>query len=100
MFDCGINKTMHELSNQIMMQEENTIVRVVQEAGYSINKEQLTKALTDAHSFYNQGYDEGFNDGYSKAFMDIIANLRVMYIAFGGSEAAKNLDKDDQDENS
>lgn len=98
MFDCGIDRVIHEISNQIMQQEENTVVRVVQEAGYNINKEQLTKALTDSESFYKQGYDDGYDKGYHKAFMDIIGNLRAMYIAYFGSDAAINLDEDDQDE--
>lgn len=63
MFNCGIDRVTTELSNQIIMQEENTIVRVVQEAGYKVNKEQLTKALTDAKAFYKDGYNDGYYDG-------------------------------------
>ena len=84
MFDCGISRAAYELSNQIMAQEENTIVRVVQEAGYSINKEQLTKALTDARSFYDQGYDEGYDKGYKNAYGEMYNILNANYRSYTG----------------
>ena len=63
MFNCGIDRVTTELSNQIIRQEEDTVVRVVQEAGYKVDKKQLTKALTDARAYYKDGYNDGYYDG-------------------------------------
>lgn len=63
MFNCGIDRVITELSNQIIRQEEDTVVRVVQEAGYKIDKKQLTKALTDARDYYKDGYADGYYVG-------------------------------------
>lgn len=63
MFNCGIDRVVTKLSNQIIKQEEDTVVRVVQEAGYKVDKNQLTKALTDAKAFYKDGYNDGYEEG-------------------------------------
>ena len=95
MFDCGITKTIHEIANQVMRDEENTIVRVVQEAGYNIDKEQLQKALTDSHSFYDQGYNEGYDVGFKAAYEEMMTSLRTNYSAYVGEDIINDHKQED-----
>ncbi len=55
MFDCGIHKIQQEMETQF----EDNVLKAVQKVGISIDKPQLERALTDAKSFYDDGYKDG-----------------------------------------
>jgi hypothetical protein len=47
---------------------ENECVKVCQNYGFDVDKERLTRALTDARKFY----DEGYRDGKAAAMDEIV----------------------------
>ena len=44
------------LAKDVVIDMEDNIIRAVQEVGINVYKERLVKALTDARSFYDEGY--------------------------------------------
>lgn len=55
LFDCGIHKIQQEMETQF----EDNVLKAVQKVGIDIDKPQLERALTDANSFYEDGYKDG-----------------------------------------
>ena len=80
MFDCGINTLTNEISNNLIKQEENYIVKAVQETFIDIDKEKLEKCLYDSKSFYDDGYKEGYDKGYEDALFAILENLKLIML--------------------
>jgi rubrerythrin len=44
---------------QMRMEQEGHILKAVVDVGVNVNKERLFKALSDAKSFYEEGYADG-----------------------------------------
>ena len=82
MFDCGIHITMQDLSNQITKDQENFIVRAVQELYVDIDKEKLEKCLYDSKSFYDDGYKEGYDKGFEDALCSLLTHIKTDYAAY------------------
>ena len=80
MFDCGINTLTNEISNNLIKQEENYIVKAVQETFIDIDKEKLEKCSYDSKSFYDDGYKEGYDKGYEDALFAILENLKLIML--------------------
>lgn len=84
MFDCGITTRIQELSDQIIHDQENCIVRAVQELYVDIDKEKLEKCLYDSKSYYDEGLREGYKDGYLEALSQLHEIIEDKYINAGG----------------
>lgn len=78
MFDCGITIRTQELTNQIIHDQENGIVRAVQKLYVDIDKEKLEKCLYDSKSYYNKGYQEGYQD----ALCSLLNYINTDYAAY------------------
>ena len=63
-----INKKLIETGKAFALEFDNEIMKVVWEAGFNVNKEELAKALAYDRDQYNKGYDEGYNEGWSKGY--------------------------------
>lgn len=59
MFDVGIN----QIAKIISKSYDDCCIKVVREVGFDIDKAKLEKALTDAKSYYDEGYKDGYEDG-------------------------------------
>ena len=45
-----------QITDAMIVEHEDNIVRAVQNIGIDVDKERLQKALTDSKSFYDEGY--------------------------------------------
>ena len=45
---------------------ENECLQIAQTFGFDVNRDQLIKALTDAHRFYDDGYEAGKRDAMAR----------------------------------
>ena len=62
MYESPINKVVGEIQSQIIKQDdENIIYAVKQAAGYSVDKNELIKALKYDREQYEKGYRDGLN---------------------------------------
>ena len=60
MYECPIQKITTELQMQIIQgEEEQVLCEVNQAVGYSVNKEELLKALSYDREQYQKGYADG-----------------------------------------
>ncbi len=84
MFDCGITTRTQELSNQIIHDQEDCIVKGVQELYIDIDKEKLEKCLHDSKSYYDEGYKDGYKDGYLEVLSQLHEIIEDKYIDAGG----------------
>ena len=79
MFDCGISSYISEISNQLIKEQDNNIVKAVQEMYVKIDKEKLDRCLYDSKSFYDQGFKEGYDKGYEDALFSLLADIKSYY---------------------
>ena len=54
-------------SADITKQLDGYIYNEIRKVAVDVDEERLLKALSDAHSFYYEGYEEGFDDGKRNA---------------------------------
>lgn len=76
MFDCGI----HEIQQEMETQFEDNVLKAVQKVGISIDKPQLERALTDAKSFY----DDGYKDAKKEVFEEVTRIIKNEYCGYDG----------------
>ncbi len=63
MYESPITKIFTDISNQIMKQEEDrTMLTINQTVGYSVDKDELIKALNYDRQQYEKGYEDGKKD--------------------------------------
>lgn len=75
----GYESPITQIMGQIQTQMEDDCMKVVQQCGFDVNKEELARALVYDRDQYNKGYD----DGYTKAIDDfkrIICEELKLYI--------------------
>ena len=62
-----------QIFGKMTMKYEDDCFKAVQSYGFTVNKEELTKALQ-----YDRGqYTKGYNDGYTKAIEEFVAALKA-----------------------
>lgn len=60
MYESPIDKIFGEIQNQIIKQDEENVMYAVNQAiGYSVDKQELIKALMYDRDQYNKGYTDG-----------------------------------------
>ena len=57
-----------QILGEIQTKYENDCMKVVQQCGFDVNKEELIKAL----SYDSNQYSKGYSDGYNKAIDDFV----------------------------
>ena len=76
MYESPITQIVGEMTTKY----EDDCLKVVQSYGFTVNKEELTKALQ-----YDRGqYAKGYSDGYTKAIDDFAEQLKSL-VDCGGS---------------
>jgi hypothetical protein len=53
--------TITQIVSDIQMEYENGVLKAVQNVGFHVNKEELTKALAYDRGQYDKGYADGLN---------------------------------------
>jgi flagellar biosynthesis/type III secretory pathway protein FliH len=71
MYESPITQILGEMQTQY----ENDCMKVVQQCGFDVNKEELIKALQYDRNQYSKGYD----DGYNKAIDDFTKEICKKY---------------------
>lgn len=66
MYKSPIDIIMSEIKFDIAKQQEENIVKAVQEYGIDIDYDELIKALNYDRNQYNKGYEDGYKDGVIK----------------------------------
>lgn len=67
----GYESPITQIIGQLETQIEDDCIKVVQQCGFDVNKEELTRALIYDRNQYNKG----FKDGYAKALEDFAEKL-------------------------
>lgn len=67
----GYESPITQIMGEMQMQMENDCMKVVQQCGFDVNKEELARALIYDRDQYNKGYD----DGYTKAIEDFAQRI-------------------------
>lgn len=58
MFDCGITSIQNKISEEIVKKHDELVMQTVYQVGIDIDKQKLVEAMTNAKSFYDQGYND------------------------------------------
>ena len=72
-WESPITKIMGEIQNQIVKQEENCIFAIKQSIGYSVDKNELIKAL----NYDREQYDKGYRDGVKETFKAELEEIKA-----------------------
>lgn len=76
MYKSPIDLVVNQVSNLILEQQENQVIKAILSTGVKVDKEELIKALKYDRQQYGNGYNDGYTDG-AKAMLDKIkANLQ------------------------
>lgn len=74
-YESPITKIEQEIASQIVETEEGKLMYEVKKAiGYSIEKEELIKAL----QYDREQYEKGYNDGYNANNMNLISKEKLL----------------------
>lgn len=76
MYKSPIDIIMSEIKFDIAKQQEENIVKAVQEYGIDIDYDELIKALNYDRNQYNKGYEDGYKDGAIKNKEKAISKLK------------------------
>lgn len=68
MYESPIKMIVDDMTEKIVREQEDYIVKCVQNIGISVDKAELKRAL----AYDRQQYDKGFADGYEKAKEDVV----------------------------
>ena len=68
MYESPITMIIDDMAEKLIKDQENYIVKCVQNVGVSVDKEELKRAL----AYDRRQYDKGFVDGYAKAKEDVV----------------------------
>ena len=71
MYESPITQILGEMQTQY----ENDCMKVVQQCGFDVNKEELIKAL----SYDRNQYSKGYEDGYNKAIDDLVLQCKKVH---------------------
>lgn len=80
MFDCGIHQFQQRVSRDISKKFDKMVMEEVIKVGIDIDKPQLERALTDAKSFY----DDGYKDAKKEVFEEVKRVIKNEYCAYDG----------------
>lgn len=80
----GYESPITQIIGQLETQMEDDCMKVVQQCGFDVNKEELARALT----YDRDQYDKGYDDGYTKAIDDVMAKAKEIQ-----EEQIKNLEQ-------
>lgn len=99
----GYESPITQIMGEMQMQMENDCMKVVQQCGFDVNKEELARALIYDREQYNKGYDDGYTkaiDDFERAIkgrlIDYLQNT-ILFNEFEIKEIAEQLKEGDVD---
>jgi hypothetical protein len=72
----GYESPITQIIGQLETQMEDDCIKVVQQCGFDVNKEELARALV----YDREQYDKGYADGYTKSIDDFAGILKERWI--------------------
>lgn len=65
-----------QLEQQVREEEDRIVYEISEEIGYTVNKDELIKALNYSQEQFGKGYDKGYKRGYLNAVSDFAEKMK------------------------
>lgn len=75
-----------QFCSEVTMEYDNGVLRAVQNVGFHVNKEELTKALAYDRGQYDKGYEDGLNADKWIPCSERLPELNTMVMCFTVNE--------------